>query len=84
MAEVTQIQFSHKDLLRLMLSEQKIHDGHWILLAQFGFSAMNAGLTEKPEDVSPSALVVVQSIGIQRVPEPTPFSVDAAVVNPAQ
>lgn len=84
MAEATQFQYKHRDLLLLMLRDQNIHDGHWILMAQFGFGAMNAGLTENGSDVSPSAIVAIQSIGCQRVPEPTPFSVDASVANPAK
>lgn len=82
MAEATQFQYKHRDLLVLMLRDQGVHEGHWILMAQFGFGAMNAGLTEGGTDVSPSAIVAVQALGCQRVQEPTPFSVDAAVVNP--
>lgn len=77
MAETTQVMFSHQDLVKLMLKSQNIDSGHWILAANFGFSAMNAGQVDGGSDISPAALIMVQKLGMQRVDAPTPFSVDA-------
>jgi hypothetical protein len=84
MAEITQLFYSHRELVTVMLKDRNIHEGHWIIIVNFGFAAMNAGQDEAGTDVSPTAVVGVNKIGIQLVPEPTPFSIDASIVNPSQ
>ena len=84
MAEITQLFYSHPELVTVMLKDRNIHEGHWIMIVNFGFGAMNAGQDEAGTDVSPTAMVGVNKIGIQQVPEPMPFSVDASKVNPPQ
>jgi hypothetical protein len=84
MAEVTQLFYSHQELVTIMLKDRDIHAGHWMMVVNFGFAAMNAGQEEGGTDVSPTAMVGVNKIGIQQIPESTPFSIDAAVANPPQ
>lgn len=82
MAEVARIEFKSKELVVLMLKDQKIHEGHWVLQAKFSFGAMNMGATEEGTDAIPSAIVGITGMGLELVPQPLPFSVDAAEVNP--
>lgn len=83
MAEVTQLFYSHQELVTVLLKERNIHEGHWMLIVNFGFGAINAGQDDTGKDVSPTAMVIVNKVGIQQVPEATPFSVDASLANPA-
>ena len=80
MADATQILFKHKELTAILIKERGIHDGLWQLLVNFGIAAGNAGPSES--EISPTAFVPILAIGIQKVPEKTPLSVDAAEVNP--
>lgn len=82
MAEITKIDYSTKELLVLMLKDQNIHEGHWILSATFMQSAINIGQSTDGSDVAPAMLSIINRIGLECVNEPLPFSVDAAVVNP--
>lgn len=80
MPEVSQIMYKVRELTTMLLRDNGIHDGHWMLSTTFQFNAGNAGPTE--DDIYPSAIVSVSAVGIQRVPQPTQFTVDAAKVNP--
>ena len=80
MAEATQYMYKIKELTAVLLKEQGIHEGLWQLLINFGFGAANIGPTES--EMAPTAMVPVLAIGIQRVPEKNPMTVDAAEVNP--
>lgn len=82
MPDITQVNYTHKDLIALMLKDQGIHAGNWILSAQLGFSAMNVGEQADGSDASPAGVVAIKGIRIERVPEPLPFSVNAGEVNP--
>lgn len=82
MAEIKQITYINKELLILLLKDQGIHEGNWILGAQLTFSAMNIGHSSDGSDVSPAGVVGVTGVVIERVPEPLPFSVNAQEVNP--
>ena len=81
MADVTQYMYKLKELTVLMLKDQKIHEGQWQILVNFGFGAANIGPNEA--ELAPAALVPVMGVGIQKVSEKTPLSVDATEVNPA-
>jgi hypothetical protein len=83
MNKETEIEYSPNELINLMLKNEEIHDGNWILSVNFGFSAMNMRSSEEAREVSPSGIVSVQKIGLQRVNVELPFSVNAAVVNPS-
>ena len=80
MVDVTQYVYKSKELTALIIKDREIHDGLWQLLVNFGMGATNIGPSEA--EVAPAAIVTVQSIGIQRVPQTGPLAVDAAEVNP--
>lgn len=82
MAEITRIDYSTKELIGLMLKDQNIHEGNWILTATFLQSAINIGHSTEHSDIAPASLSILNRIGIEHVNEPLPFSVDAAIVNP--
>lgn len=83
MPEASQYSFSHKELVELMIKKANIHEGTWMMMVTFAFGALNGGPT--PDQVMPTGMVGVQSIGIQKAPpdSPAPLVVDAAQVNPA-
>lgn len=78
------ITIEHKDLISLLLRENEIHEGNWVLMAMIGFAPVNIGQSPTGEDASPGGAVIFQKVGIQQVSEPTPNSVDAAQANPAK
>lgn len=82
MAEVNKINYTIKDLLVLMLKDQGIHEGNWILGATYSITAMNIGKLPDGTDAAPASVAAIQTIHIERVPEPLPFSLNAADVNP--
>lgn len=82
MAEITQLEYKNKDLVVLMLKDQGIHEGDWVLQVKFAFSAMNIGQSDDGSDASPAGIAAATGFAIARVPEPLPFSVNAAEVNP--
>ena len=76
MPETTQIRYSHKELTELILRDRGITSGHWTIYITFHFMGANVGLEEG--DLKPVAMTFVESIGVTRVPEPNPLSVDAS------
>ena len=82
MPEVNQIFFTHKELLELLIKKADVHEGKWVLSANFGFSVGNFGPT--PDQIAPGGIVVLLQTGIQRaVPEtPESMTLDAAIINP--
>jgi hypothetical protein len=81
MAEATQIIFKFAELAEMLVKKENLHEGHWGIIIKFGISAANLSLNGAEH--RPTAIVPVMEIGIQRENEPTPLSVDAAIVNPA-
>jgi hypothetical protein len=83
MPEVSQITFSHKELLELLVKKAQLHEGKWMLLFNFSFAAANFG--PKPEEMLPGAVAAVASVGLQKAPPDAPSGlvIDAAVANPA-
>ena len=82
MTELKQFEYSNKELIAALLRDQGIHEGHWILAAQLAFTAMNIGQLADGSDASPAGVVAVTGIQITNIPEPLPFSVNAADANP--
>jgi len=83
MAEIKQqISYTNKELLILLIKDRGIHEGNWVLGAQLAFSAMNIGQLPDGSDASPAGVVAVTGVVIDSVPEPLPFSVNAAEINP--
>ena len=76
MPETTQIVYSHKELTELILRDRGITSGHWAIYITFHLVGANLGLEEG--DLKPVAITFVDTIGVNRVPEPTPLSVDAS------
>lgn len=83
MTELKQHEYSNKELVAVLLRDQGIHEGHWILAAKLSFTAMNIGQLADGTDASPAGVVAVTGIQINNVPEALPFSVNAADVNPS-
>jgi len=82
MTENQQFDYSNQELVSLILKQNKIHDGHWVLAAKLTFSAMNIASLPDGSDASPAGVVALTGIRIERVAEPQPFSLNAAVLNP--
>jgi len=82
MAEITQFEYTNKELTVLMLKDRGIHEGYWHLSVKLGFSALNLGQSDDGTDASPAGAVAFTGARIVRVPEPLPFTINAAEVNP--
>jgi hypothetical protein len=82
MPEANQYVFAYKELVEMMIKKSGLHEGKWMLLANFGFAAINSG--PSPNEIVPTAVAALQSIGIQKaIPDSPPgLVVDAAEVNP--
>jgi hypothetical protein len=81
MPETKQLLFKYTEVVEALLKQTDIHEGLWTLAVQFGLGATNAGPSE--EELKPSAIVAVLTLGIARADKATNLTVDASVVNPA-
>ena len=73
--------YSHQQLAAILVKENRFHVGLYEVAYEFQIAIGTVGPT--PDQLSPGALFGVGKVGLSRVDQPTPFSVDAAVVNPA-
>jgi hypothetical protein len=83
MAEISQYNFTLKELTIALVKQLGIHDGSWMVGFEFTMGAGN--LATSPTDVRPTAIVGLGSVLLLRVKEgeqPVPFQVDAAEINP--
>ena len=80
MPQSNQIVYSHQELAASLVKEQGIHEGHWMVFIAFNWNATNLNVNGSS---GPGFLTVIPAIGIQRVDEPSPLTVDASVVNPS-
>lgn len=80
MPEITNMTFSHKEVVSALLTLQDIHEGIWGLYVEFGIGAANVGPT--PDEIQPAAIIPLLKIGLQKFDAITNISVDAAAVNP--
>lgn len=80
MAETNIVTFSYKEVVEALLKKQDIHEGTWALYVEFGIAAANAGPSD--DQLSPSAIVPVAKIGLQRTEQKSNLSVNAAEANP--
>lgn len=80
MAETTEINFSHQEIVEMLIRQQGIHEGIWQLSIRFNFAAISAG--PSPTEVSPTAIVSVAQIGLHRTDKESNIAVDAGKVNP--
>lgn len=75
----TVFKYSHQELAALMVKDQGIKKGYWMIQANFGWSVSN--VVDPTGDVSgPGTLSILTSIGIQEAAEPTPFTIDASTL----
>ena len=81
MPEVTQIDYTHAELTATLIREQGIHQGNWMI--RIVFRQLAGNYPTEGGAMLPGAVSLIQSIGLQKVEEPTGLSVDAAAVNPA-
>ena len=82
MPEVSLVKYDLKELTALMLRDQGIRSGLWMIWTRFSFAATNIA---PPEDqagapAGPGTIAMLTEVGIQRVEEPGPLSVDASEV----
>jgi hypothetical protein len=82
MAEATQYMVSNRELVALLVKAQGLHEGLWTLVANFGLGVATIGGPAGSGEFAPTGMVQLLGVGLQRVSEPSPLAVDAAVVNP--
>ena len=83
MAKVQRYSFTYPEIAEALIKQQGIHEGLWAVFLDFGLEAANVRPPDGSEgDFLPAAIVLVQSIGIQRFRDGNYLTVDAAVVNP--
>ena len=82
MPEQTEVMFTHKELLELMLKKQNIHEGLWMISIKFGMQATNFGVAPDGSDILPTAFIPIIAIGMHRADKLNNVTVDASVVNP--
>lgn len=84
MPETRELMFSYQELASLLVKAANIHEGLWGVVVRFGFGAtnLNSPGPSGEEMLTPTAVIPVQQIGIQRFDAPNNLTVDAAKVNP--
>ena len=82
MPEVGQYLFSSRELLELLVQKAGVHEGKWILMANFGIAPGNYG--PSADQMSPGVVIAVTQLGIQKAAPEAPEGswVDAAQINP--
>ena len=84
MPKVGQIKYDLKELTALMLRDQGIRSGLWMIWTRFGHVVTNIAPTEEESGGAlgpgPGVITILAEVGIQRVDKPGPLSVDASVV----
>jgi hypothetical protein len=80
MPETSQITFQFKEIVTALLKAQDIHDGIWGLFVNFGIGASNVGPNDN--ELRPTAMIPILTLGLQKFEKETNLSVDAAKVNP--
>jgi hypothetical protein len=72
--------FTHRQLAEILIKQLDIHEGIWGIYVEFGLAAINAGPSD--DQMMPTGMVAIKSIGLQLFPRESGISVDAAKVNP--
>jgi len=83
MPEPTEIMFSYREVVELLIKKQDLHEGIWSLNVKFGMKATNIGTSPESNDNIPTAMVGVLQIGLHRGDKENNLSVDASKINPA-
>ena len=71
---------SLQELAGLLIRHKGLHEGLYNLVVQFQFAAGAVG--PSPEAVVPGVMFGVSGVGLEKVDQTGPHTVDAAVVNP--
>jgi hypothetical protein len=84
MPEVNVLSFSVKEVLEVLIKKADLHEGRWILSANFSISPGNFGPTNA--QMAPGVAFAIANLAIQRVDPTTPIemSLDASTINPTQ
>ncbi len=81
MPEVSQVIYTHKELASLMVRDQGIRSGLWMVYARF---ANSVSYIAPPEDqdgpAGPGVVTMLVDLGIQRADQSGPLTVDASQV----
>lgn len=72
---------SLKDVTEIVIKHRGLHEGLYNLAFQFQIAVGAVG--PSPETVVPGAMFGVSGVGLEKVPNAGPHTVDAAIVNPA-
>ena len=80
MVEISQYDFSFKEVVETLVRTQGLHEGLWQLTFHFGIAASNVGPSDA--ELKPSAIVPIIKISLLRVEKENNLTVDAAKVNP--
>jgi len=80
MPEPGQITYSLKEMTELMIRDQGIRTGFWMVWAQYAYSVTIAVSGDPSGPTGPAVVSLLTEIGIQRAPEPGPLTVDASEV----
>jgi hypothetical protein len=85
MAEPTQFTFDLREVAELLVKQQGIHDGLWLVGFEFGFGVGNFG--PNPAQSKPSAMVQITRVLLSKhegegAPPDLGYLIDAAKVNP--
>lgn len=82
MAETKQLVFTYKEVVEALLKQSQIHEGLWSLYVEFGLGATQVGSSD--QDLKPTAIVPVVSLGIMKADKVNNLTVDASVANPSR
>jgi hypothetical protein len=81
MPEVKQISYDLREVAALMVRDQGIRSGLWMIWTRFAHTATNILPPEnEPGPSGPASISMLVELGIQRANESGPMTVDAAEV----
>lgn len=81
MGESTNYHFNHREVVEALIKHQDLHEGIWQLVVTFALGASNIATAE--DELAPSAIIPIKSIGLLKVDKESSLAVDATKVNPA-
>lgn len=75
--------FSQEELVVLMIKAANAHEGHYVLMFDVNIAMGGFTAPAHPTTARSGMMITFDNFTIQQVPEDTPDSIDASVVNPA-
>ena len=82
MPKTNSIEFDYKEVAEALILNNDIHEGLWGISIKFGIQGANIETSEGSGNVTPSAIVPILKLGLQRFDKQNNLTVDAAKVNP--